>query len=158
MTDSLARILAVDRGDERIGLAVSDLTKTIANPLTVIRHVQREQDALAIITIAKEQHADLIIVGQAFYTDGLPNPSGRKSARLAESIQKNTDIPTILWDENESTKLARNTRKEMGAKKKKLRSHMDDLAATIILQSYLDSLVDRKNFINQKEEDDEEKK
>ena len=158
MNDLLTRVLAVDRGDERIGIAVSDLTKTIANPLTVINHVQREQDALTIIALAEEQNADLIVVGQAFYTDGSPNPSGRKSARLAEAIQQNTDIPTILWDENESTQLARKTRKLMGVKKKRLRSHMDDLAATIILQSYLDSLLSKTNFINQKEETDEEKK
>lgn len=157
MIDQLTRILAVDRGDERIGLAVSDLTKTIANPLTVIKHTQRERDALAIINIAKEQNADLIIIGQAFYTNGLPNPSGRKSARLADAIQMNTTIRTILWDENESTQLARKTRKEMGVKKRKLKSHMDDLAATIILQSYLDYLLNQPSTINHEEEMDEEK-
>ena len=62
---------------------------------------------------------------------------------------KITDIPVILWDEHESTQLARKARKEMGVKKKKQMTHMDDLAATIILQSYLDSLSKEASHSNQ---------
>lgn len=143
MNKELRRVLAVDSGEKRIGLAISDLTGTIANPLTVIKHIQREKDAQAIVAIAVENLVTKIIVGQAFYDDGTPNPSGRKSARLAEIIQSFTDIPVMLWDEYESTKVAQEARREMRVNKKKHHNHMDDLAATVILQSYLDSTLNK---------------
>lgn len=145
MNNELNRVLAVDSGEKRIGLAISDLTGTIANPLTVLKHIQREKDAQAIVAIAVENLVTKIIVGQAYYDDGTPNPSGRKSARLAEVIQSITDIPVILWDEYESTKIAQDARREIRANRKKLHTHMDDLAATVILQSYLDSTLSESN-------------
>jgi putative transcription antitermination factor YqgF len=107
--------------------------------------VQRNKDAERIVTIALEKSVKLIVIGQAFYSNGEPNPSGRKSARLAEAIMQITDIPVVLWDEHESTQLARKARREMGVKKKQ-NSHLDDLAATIILQTYLDSLPNHSNY------------
>jgi putative Holliday junction resolvase len=145
MENELKKIMAIDPGAERIGVAISDLTATIANPLTVIKHVQRNKDAARIVTIALEKSVKLIVIGQAFYSNGEPNPSGRKSARLAEAIMQISDIPVILWDEHESTQLARKARREMGVKKKQ-NSHLDDLAATIILQTYLDSLPNHSNY------------
>jgi putative Holliday junction resolvase len=147
MNKNHTRVLAIDPGSERIGVAISDQTATIANPLMVIKHVQREIDAEKIKAVAMENSVCLIVVGQALYIDGQPNPSGRKSARLAEAIKQKTEIPVVLWDEHESTKIARETRKVMKTKKKKYHSHMDELAATIILQSYLDSLP-RDNHIH----------
>lgn len=149
MQDKLKKIMAIDPGAERIGVAISDLSATIANPFTVIKHVQRNKDAEQIVAIALENSVKLIVIGQAFYSSGEPNPSGRKSARLAEAVMQITDIPVVLWDEHESTQLARKARKEMGVKKKKHNSHMDDLAATIILQSYLDSLPFQSNYSDQ---------
>jgi putative Holliday junction resolvase len=145
MENELKKIMAIDPGAERIGVAISDLTATIANPLTVIKHVQRNKDAERIVAIALENSVKLIVMGQAFYSNGEPNPSGRKSARLAEAIMQITDIPVVLWDEHESTQLARKARREMGVKKKQ-NSHLDDLAATIILQSYLESLPNHSNY------------
>jgi len=145
MENELKKIMAIDPGAERIGVAISDLTTTIANPFTVIKHVQRNKDAEQIVAIALEKSVKLIVIGQAFYSNGEPNPSGRKSARLAEAIMQITDIPVVLWDEHESTQLARKARREMGVKKKQ-NSHLDDLAATIILQTYLDSLPNHSNY------------
>ncbi|MBE0687148.1 MAG: Holliday junction resolvase RuvX [Anaerolineaceae bacterium] len=148
MENELRKIMAIDPGAERIGVAISDFTATIANPLAVIKHVQRNKDAEGIVTIAQENSVKLIVIGQALYSNGEPNPSGRKSARLADAIKQITDIPVILWDEHESTQLARKARKEMGVKKKKQITHLDDLAATIILQSYLDSLPKNSDYFN----------
>jgi len=149
MENELYKIMAIDPGAERIGVAISDFTATIANPFSVIKHIQRIKDAERIVTIALENSVKLIVIGQAFYSNGEPNPSGRKSARLADAIMQITEIPVILWDEDESTQLARKARKEMGVKKRKQITHMDDLAATIILQSYLDSLPKNSIYSNQ---------
>ncbi len=133
------RVLAVDPGDKRIGLAISDLTATIANPLKVIQHKQRLADAKEIAGLAAEYDVKMIVVGQALTIDGEPNPSGRKAARLAEVIRSVSEIPVCLWDETGSTKAAQQARALMGGTKKSKRGHMDALAATVILQSYLDA-------------------
>ncbi len=133
------RILAVDPGDVRIGLAISDPTGTIARALGVIRHVARAVDAATIAQIAAEQGAVRIIVGQALDDMGNPTPQGRKSARLAEAIQQQTSIPVELWDESGSTHKAQDTRRMMGVPRKLRRGHLDDLAAVIILQDYLEA-------------------
>ena len=133
------RILAVDPGEKRLGIAISDPTATIANPLTVVKHISRPLDAATIAQLALEQQAGKIIVGQALDEDNNPTPEGRKAARLAEAIQQQTDLPVELWDESGSTQSARQARQSMGVSRKKRSGHMDDLAATVILQSYLDA-------------------
>ena len=133
------RILAIDHGEKRIGLAISDPTGTIANPLTVIKHVSRPIDAAQVATLAAEKEAELIIVGQSFDEDGQPNLAGRRAARFAEALQAQTNLPVELWDESFSTQKARAARIQMGVSRKQRTGHLDEIAATIILQSYLDA-------------------
>jgi putative Holliday junction resolvase len=133
------RILAVDHGEKRIGLAISDPTGTIANPFTVFRHLSRTIDAAQVATIAAENGAGAIIVGQSFDEDGQPNLAGRRAARFAEALQAQTDLPVELWDESFSTQEARAARIRMGVSHKGRSGHLDEIAATVILQSYLDA-------------------
>ena len=133
------RILAVDHGEKRIGLAISDPTGTIANPLTVIQHVSRAIDAAQVATLAAENEAGLIVIGQSFDENGQPNLAGRRAARFAEALQPQTDLPIELWDESFSTQKARTARIQMGVSRKKRAGHLDEIAATVILQSYLDA-------------------
>ena len=133
------RILAVDPGEKRIGVAISDETGTIANPLTVLRHVKRNLDAAQVADIARERGAELIIVGQSLDDEGKPTFEGRRAARFARALREQTDLPVLLWDEAFSTQTARAARIAMGVPRKKRAGHLDDLAATVILQSYLDS-------------------
>jgi putative Holliday junction resolvase len=133
------RVLAIDPGEKRIGIAISDLTGTIANPLTVVVHVSRMIDAAQIARVAAENEAGCIVVGQALEDDGGIGPAARKAQRLAEAIQQQTSLPVELWDESGSTDEAREVRFEMGVKRRKRSGHLDELAAVIILQSYLDA-------------------
>ena len=133
------KVLSVDHGEKRIGLAISDPTGTIANPLTVVKHVSRTIDAAQVATIASEHEAGLIVVGQSFDEDGQPNLAGRRAARFAEALQSQTDIPIQMWDESFSTQKARATRIQMGVSRKQRSGHLDEIAATVILQSYLDA-------------------
>lgn len=132
------RTLGVDPGEKRLGIALSDLSGTIASPLTVIQHIARAADAARIAQLAVEQEAVLIVVGQPLDAEGEVGPQGRKSLRLAEAIRACTDLPVVLWDESGSTQAALAARRAMGAKRKKRSGHLDDLAATYLLQSYLD--------------------
>ncbi len=133
------RILAVDHGEKRIGLAVSDPTATIASPLTVIKHVSRTMDSAQVANLAEEIDVSLIVVGQSFDEEGLPNLAGRRAAKFAEALREQTKIPIVLWDESLSTQDARASRIELGVSRKKRAGHQDSLAAVVILQSYLES-------------------
>jgi putative pre-16S rRNA nuclease len=135
----LMRILAVDHGEKYIGLALSDPTATIASPLIVIQHVSRLMDAAQVANLASEHDAGLIVVGQSFDEEGRPNLAGRRSAKFAEALKQQAQIPVILWDESFSTQDARAARIEMGVSRKKRTGHMDELAAVMILKSYLEA-------------------
>jgi putative holliday junction resolvase len=136
------RVLAVDPGEKRLGLAISDESGTIANPLAVIGHVARLIDAAAIAQLAREQEAVMIVVGQPLDSEGNLGPAARRSVRLAEAIRSQTDLPIEFWDESGSTRSAQAARLAMGVSRSKRKGHLDDLAATVILQSYLDAQVD----------------
>ncbi len=133
------RILGVDPGEKNIGIAISDPTSTIANPLTVIKHASREKDAAAIVQLAEEGGVRMVIIGQNLDDEGTPTYQGRRAARLGGAIRAITTIPVEFWDESGSTQSARRARIEMEVPQHKRRGHLDELAATIILQSYLDS-------------------
>ena len=133
------RILAVDHGEKRIGLAVSDPSGTIANPLMVIEHVSRRIDAAQVAQIAAGQGVGLIVVGQSLDDDGQPTFEGRRAGRFAAALRQQTRLPVEFWDEDLSTRTARSARITMGVPRSKRAGHLDDLAAAVILQSYLDA-------------------
>jgi putative Holliday junction resolvase len=132
------RYLGVDHGEKNIGIAISDPSGTIARPLAVFAHTSRQQDAAAITELAATEEVDLIVVGQSTDLDGKPDFSGRKAARLAAEIRTQSSLPVELWDESFSTQEARQSRIEMGIGPAKRAGHNDEVAAAIILQSYLD--------------------
>ncbi len=133
------RVLGVDHGEKRIGLAISDLTGSIARPLSVIQHASRAVDAAQVAAVALEQGAECIVVGQSFDEEGRPNAAGRAAERFAEALKDQTAVPIVLWDESMSTIDAREIQIEMGVPRKKRAGHLDDAAAAAILQSYLDA-------------------
>ena len=133
------RILAVDHGEKRIGLALSDPTATIASPFKVIEHVSRVVDAAQVANFAAENQVSLIVVGQSFDEEGKPNLAGRRAAKFAEALKEQTQIPVDLFDESFSTQDARAAVIEMGVSRKKRAGHHDALAAVVILRTYIES-------------------
>ncbi len=131
------RVLAVDHGEKRIGLAISDPTGTLARPLSVLEHTSREQDARRVDQAALEQAAELIIVGESFDEQGRPNAAGRRAERFAEELKRHTTLAVVLWDESLSTQDARTARLASGARKKKRSAPVDAAAAAMLLESYL---------------------
>ncbi|HLE16403.1 MAG TPA: Holliday junction resolvase RuvX, partial [Anaerolineales bacterium] len=119
------RILAVDPGSKRHGIAISDPGGTIAGPLTVIKHVSRQADAAEIARLAETQGAGRILVGQALDEEGLPTFEGQRAARLADTIQSITALPVELWDESFSTQEAQAARRAAGASRRRRRGHQD---------------------------------
>lgn len=127
----MTRILAVDPGEVRIGLAISDPTGAIARPLTVIHHVSRQRDAERIVQAAHEQEANMILVGVAYNVEGEVGPQARRALRLVRALQAICELEVSTWDESGSTETAlrRGTRDPM----------LDARSAAVILQEYLDA-------------------
>ena len=133
------RILAVDPGEKHIGIALSDPTGTIANPLTVLKHISRVVDAAQIAELARQNEVGLILIGYSVDEEGKSTPQSRKAEQMAEAVRQQCVCPVKLWDESFSTQDARQVRIAMGTTRKRRSGHLDDLAATIMLQSYLDN-------------------
>ena len=133
------KILAVDHGHKRIGLAISDETGTLARPLLVIKHVARVVDAATVAERAAAHDVVKIIVGVSYDEDGQLNTAGHSAERFVEALRLQTDLPVVLWDESLTTQDARLARLTMGVGRKKRGGHLDDVAAAVLLQNYLDS-------------------
>lgn len=126
----MSRVLAVDPGEVRIGLAISDPLGVVARPLTVINHTSRADDARRIAEEARLQGADLILVGVALDQDGQVGHQARRNLRLVEALKEQTDLPVHTWDESGTTRRAI----EIGGEDDAL----DARAAAVMLQEYLD--------------------
>lgn len=131
------KFLAVDPGEKRIGLAISDPTGTIARPLCVVNHQSRAKDAKTIADIAREEGVTVIVVGQALDSDGQVGHQARKAQRLADEIRTQTDCAVEMWDESGSTRAAVQSRIDLGVARKRRKGHLDDLAASVMLQDFL---------------------
>ncbi len=136
--DSEGKVLAVDWGAKRIGLAVSDETRMLARSLTVIQHTSRVEDARRIIEIGKEVGATSLIIGVTYSDGNELSPSGRSSQRLAAEIEKQSDFRVVLWDEAFTTTDAQESLILTGTPRSKRVGHVDDKAAALLLQNYLD--------------------
>ena len=138
------RILAVDPGEKRIGIAISDPTGTIARALTVIKHVSMQADCTEISRLAVENEAAKIIIGEAVGDEDETTPQMRHARKMADVLLQESGAMVELWDESSSTQIARQARIAMNVNRKKRSGHMDDLAAVVILQDYLDWLNDQR--------------
>jgi len=133
------KALAVDHGEKRIGVAVSDLTGSVARPLTVLKHAARATDARRVAELARENAAKVIVVGESTDESGMPNLAGRRARRFADALRAVTECPVVLWDESLSTQDAKSWQIAGGASRKRRARTLDAAAAALILQSYLDA-------------------
>jgi putative Holliday junction resolvase len=137
------KLLALDPGERRVGVAVSDPTGLIATPLAVIQRTSKAADFRQILGLIREQQAEALIVGHPLNADGSAGPQARRAERyaaaLAEALRdEELDLPIILWDEHGSTLRAREAMIASGRGPKDRRERVDAVAAAIILQDYLD--------------------
>ncbi len=138
----MGRVLGVDWGGRRVGLALSDPSRILASPLpNLVRRGSLQEAASALIAQIKRSEADLIVIGQPYYLDGSKSPMSLEIDALVELLLAELSIPYILWDERLTTTQADRHLKASGLNRKKRAQAVDSLAAVIILQSYLDRLV-----------------
>jgi putative Holliday junction resolvase len=142
------RILAIDPGEKRIGLALSDPERIIASSFGVVIHKAFEEDILSIKKIIIQNEVSLVVIGQAFDEDGNATPSSRRAVKLGEGLKARFQIEIVYYDEGGTTQEAKEAAFLMGLNRKNRRGHLDNLAATILLQRYLDMImVQRENLL-----------
>jgi putative Holliday junction resolvase len=134
------RLMALDIGDRRIGVALSDPSKTLARSLRVVRRRSEEADVLEIASLVEEYEVEKIVVGHPLQLDGTAGEQARRVEAYVEKLREAAGVPIILRDEGLSTVRAREMMIEAGTKQKDRRTRIDAVAAAVILQDYIDSL------------------
>ncbi len=135
------RILAVDPGSKRVGLAVSDPTATIAQALSTVPAEPAATLASRLAEIAKAQDARRIVVGLPLRLDGRRGPEAVAAKELADRLRQESGLPVELVDERLTTAAAERSLIAGGVRREKRRLSVDRVAATLLLQGHLD----RKN-------------
>ena len=132
------RVLGVDFGERRIGLAVSDELGVTARPLHAIESRGYRADAAQVAEVARAQEAGAIVIGLPLHMSGETSPLAKRARRFAQALRAATKAPVELWDERLSTVEAEQAMAQAGLKRAKRRDQVDAAAAAVILQSYLD--------------------
>lgn len=135
----MVRILALDLGSRRIGVAVSDSSETIASPLTVLaRSRSRAEDHRRIRSLADEEEAELIVVGHPITMAGESGPAAKAVEEEAAQIERACGRPVELFDERMTTVTADRALKEADISASRRRQYVDKVAAAVLLQNWLD--------------------
>lgn len=136
MTDRPRRILAVDYGDSRTGLAATDWTGTIALPLPRIDERDPTALARAIAELAKERETELVVLGMPLTVDGGVGDRAQRTIAFRDVLSKALPCPLTTVDESHSTDEAHARLKAGGLKAKRRKDHADSIAALVILERY----------------------
>lgn len=131
------RVLGLDLGDARIGLAISDPERRLAVPFGTVR-TGAPTDVRAIATVVTDNGVTLVVVGHPLMMSGAVGERAHHAERFATVLAEVLDVPVVLHDERLSTKEAERSLRAAGRSAREMRGSVDEAAATVILQSYLD--------------------
>ena len=131
------KILAVDYGDARTGLAICDKGELMASPLTVVQEHNRERLLSRVVEAANEQRAEQIVVGNPLNMNGTAGERSALATEFAQKLAEQTARPVKLWDERSTTVSAIGILNQTDVRGKKRKAVIDAVAAVLILESYL---------------------
>lgn len=134
------RIMALDIGQKRIGIAISDAKGTIASPLKVLSHQDVISYSRPFRTLIEDYEPELLLAGLPVSLDGEENSQARWVREQIELISNRTGIPFEFFDERLSSLEAKRIMREQGLSERDMRGKLDMLAASIFLQAYLDTI------------------
>ena len=134
------RIMALDYGEQRIGIAMTDLLKIIAKPYDIYHRKHTEEDFDYFLNVIKQEQVDTIVVGLPLNMQGEEQEIAIKVRAFAEELKKRSNCKLIYLDERMTSVIAENILKQTEKDWKKRKSQLDKYAAMVILQDYLDSL------------------
>lgn len=134
------RLIGIDGGTKTLGLALSDVTRTIASSLETIRRTKFTADAARLLDLIAEHDVTGLVLGLPRNLDGTEGPRAQATRALARNLNKLSVLPILLWDERLTTAEAERMLIAADQTRKRRGEVIDKLAATIILQSALDRL------------------
>ena len=134
------KIMAIDYGDARTGVAISDLLCSIVGSTTVVPSRNAEKAIIDIVKLAKDNMVGTIVVGLPRNMDGSEGPRAQLCREFAEKLGQATGLPIKMWDERRTTVEAHNILSEHNYHGKKRKNTVDAVAASLILEGYLNSL------------------
>ena len=134
------RVMAIDYGDQRIGLAVSDPTGLLCGEAWTMQEWNMERASQRIAEEAARREVGTLVLGLPKNMDGSEGPRAEKSRAFAALLEADSGLPVVLWDERRSSIEAHAILHAAGKKEKVHRKTVDAVAASLILQGYLDSL------------------
>ena len=132
------RILGIDYGDARTGLSISDPSGFLAGSPSGIREWNYDKLVEKLLAFIRENRIEEIVLGHPKNMDGTIGERAKKCEALADTLRAQTGLPVVLWDERRTTVAAHDILHRSGKKEKKHRENVDAVAATLILQGYLD--------------------
>lgn len=139
------RLLGIDVGSKTLGLALSDVTRTIASPLMTLRRARFREDAAALVRIIAENDVSGLVIGLPVSMDGREGPRCQSVRQFADNLLALVDLPVAFWDERWSTvAVERMLVAEADLSRKRRRDVVDKSAASYILQGVLDFLAVRR--------------
>ncbi len=133
-------IAGLDLGDKTIGVAISDLRRSVATPVEVIRRVKFTQDATRLLALLTARGAQGIVLGLPLNMDGSAGPRAQSTEAFARNLERLTPLPITFWDERLSTVAAERALLEADASRKRRAAVIDQVAAGYILQGALDRM------------------
>ena len=133
------RVMAIDYGDQRIGLAVSDLLGMIAGEAWTMNEWNMERASLRIAEEAKKREVGTLVLGLPRNMDGTEGPRAEKSREFKALLEKDAGLPVVLWDERRSSIEAHAILHAAGKKERVHRKSVDAVAASLIFEGYLGS-------------------
>lgn len=137
------RLIGIDGGTKTLGLALSDVTRTIASPLETIKRTKFTADVARLLSLVTEHGVVGLVLGLPRNLDGTEGPRAQATRALARNLNKISPLPILLWDERLTTAEAERMLIDADQTRKRRGEVIDKLAATIILQSALDRLRQR---------------
>lgn len=135
------RLLGLDVGTKTIGLALSDVSHTIASPLETIRRTKFTADVNELTKIAEEHAIAGLVIGLPINMDGSEGPRAQATRAFARNLAGKSDLPIIFWDERLSTAAAERALLDADVSRKRRSEVIDKMAAAFILQGALDRLA-----------------
>ena len=133
------RILALDVGDRRIGLAISDEMGWTAQALPTLVRKDLRQDLLRLTELIRSREVTEVVVGLPRHLDGHLGPQAEKVLTFVESLKNRTSVQILMWDERLTTRESERTLIEAHVRRSKRKTVVDQMAAVLILQNYLDA-------------------
>ncbi|MBX9620820.1 MAG: Holliday junction resolvase RuvX [Alphaproteobacteria bacterium] len=140
------RLLGCDVGEKTIGLALSDVNRTIATPFDVIRRTQWKVDSQTLLKVFNDHQIVGIVVGLPLNMDGSEGPRCQSIRQFSQNVLTLSDLPLCLWDERLSTVAVTRILLEADVSREKRKKVIDKMAASYILQGFLDALRNQKGF------------